>query len=420
LFHKKTSLENGIRVVTEALPYVESAAVGIWVQVGSRDEGPTERGLCHFIEHTVFKGTERRSALEIVKEIEAVGGSINAFASREYTCFHAKVLGRDLPLALDVLSDLVARPLFDPQEVEREKMVVLQEIKMTEDTPEDYIHDLFNRSFWGGHPLGAPITGEEETVRAFTSEKVREFFHRHWRPERMVVAAAGRLEHEEVVDLVHRHLGALEGGGLAIQRVPPDGAQGGVKVFRRDLEQVHLCLGVQGVPHTDPRRFPAMVLNTLLGGNMSSRLFQEVREKRGLTYAIYSFLHTYSDAGVIGVYAGTTSEEVQEVTELIARELEAVREGRVSEGEVSVAKEYLKGGLILGLESPEGRMARLAKNEIYFGRHIPPEETLGQIEGVSLEEVIQVGGELFDVSPCTVLLGEVPEGVIQALPWSRC
>ena len=412
----KTVLRNGIRVVTESLPYVESVAVGIWVEVGSRDEAIDERGLCHFIEHTVFKGTERRSALEIVKEIEAVGGSINAFTSKEYTCFHAKVLKGDLPLALDVLSDLLSRPLFDPEEVEREKMVVLQEIKLTEDTPEEHIHDLFNRSFWGDHPLGVPIAGEEGTVKAFSRDKVLDFFARHYRAPRMVVAAAGNLRHEEVVEVVEACLGHLPEGGGELQRRSPERVEGGLKVFEKELEQVHLCLGVRAPSHTDPRRFPVMVLNTLLGGNMSSRLFQEVREKRGLTYSIYSFFNTYADAGVLGVYAGTTPEELPEVLELISKELKGLREGRLSEGEVAVAKEYLKGGMVLSLENPEGRMARLAKNEIYFGRYIPPKETLREIDGVSLEKILEVGEEFLDGSrPCLVMLGEVQGGELPPL-----
>lgn len=412
----KTVLQNGIRVVTESLPHVESVAVGIWVEVGSRDESIDESGLCHFIEHAVFKGTERRSALQIVKEIEAVGGTINAFTSKEYTCFHAKVLKRNLPLALDVLSDMLSRPLFDPEEVEREKMVVLQEIKQTEETPEEYIHDLFNRSFWGDHSLGAPITGEEETVKAFSRDKVLEFFARHYRAPRMVVAAAGNLRHEEVVELVEAYLGHLPEGGGELHRRSPERVKGGLKVFGKELEQVHLCLGVRAPSHTDPRRFPIMVLNTLLGGNMSSRLFQEVREKRGLAYSIYSFFNTYADVGVLGVYAGTTPEELPEVLELISKELRELGEGKLSEGEVAMAKEYLKGGMVLSLENPEGRMVRLAKNEIYFGRYIPPEETLRQIEGVSLQEVLEVGRELLDGSrPCVVMLGEVQEGQLLSL-----
>ena len=405
--YKKTVLENGISVITEALPHFNSVAVGIWVRVGSRDEGPSERGMCHFIEHTVFKGTGRRTASQIVRDIEAVGGSINAFTAKEYTCFHARVLGRDLSLALDVLGDLLRDPLFDPEELEREKAVVLQEIKMTEDNPEDYVHEVFFRTFWKDHPLGSPITGEAETVGTFTREAVKAFFEGHFVPEGIIVAAAGNLEHGEVVKTVSEFLGGLEPRDGLPQRSQPVEVGRGVELVKRDLEQVHLCLGVAAVSQTDANRFPALVLNTILGGNMSSRLFQEVREKRGLVYSIYSFLQSFTDAGVLGVYAGTTPRELERVLEVLREQWRRLARGDVGEGEVSLAKEYLKGGLLLSLESPEGRMSRLAKNEIYHGRYIPLEETVRMIDSVTVDQVIEVAEALLEEEPCMVLLGEV-------------
>ncbi|RLA83796.1 MAG: insulinase family protein, partial [Deltaproteobacteria bacterium] len=283
MIYRKTVLENGLRVITEAWPHTEAASVGIWVRTGSRDERPEENGLSHFIEHLVFKGTRRRSALDIVREIESVGGTINAFTAKEYTCFHAKVLDKDLPLALDVLCDLLTEPLFDPVELEKERMVILQEIKMADDVPDDHIYDLFHRSFWGDHPLGLPIIGTKETVSSFSREQIEGFFRRRYTPERMIVAAAGHIEHEEVVREVEKRLGSIPPSDDHRPEPRAEGGKGGVGVEYRELEQVHLCLGVRGIPYAHPNRFAGYVLHTILGGNMSSRLFQEIREKRGLT-----------------------------------------------------------------------------------------------------------------------------------------
>lgn len=412
--YQKTVLDNGIAVVSESLPHFESVAVGIWVKVGSRDEGPSEKGICHFIEHTVFKGTRKRTASQIVGEIEAVGGTINAFTAKEYTCFHARILGKDLPLAMDVLGDLLLHPLFDPADLERERAVVLQEIRMTEDTPEEYVYDILFRSFWKDHPLGYPITGDPETVSAFTREAVLSFFHGHFVPEGMVVALAGKVDHREAVALVDGLLGGMEPrDGLPRRERPREVGKGFVPV-PKDLEQVHLCLGVEGLPQGDERRYAALVLNTVLGGNMSSRLFQEIREKHGLTYSIYSFFHSFADTGILGVYAGTTAEELPRVLDLLRGQWEALARGDLTEEEVSRAKEYLKGGLILGLESAEGRMTRLARNEIYYGRYVPLEETLERIDEVTEEEVGEVAEELLGREPCVVMLGRVDEG-----EWSR-
>ena len=409
MIYRKTVLDNGLRVITEAWPHTEAASVGIWVITGSRDERPEENGLSHFIEHMVFKGTRRRSALDIVREIESVGGTINAFTAKEYTCFHAKVLGKDLPLALDVLCDLLTEPLFDPVELEKERMVILQEIKMAEDVPDDHIYDLFHRSFWGDHPLGFPIIGTKETVSSFSREQIEEFFRRRYTPERMIVAAAGQIEHEEVLREVERRLGSIPPSDDHRPQQRAEGGKGGVGVEYRELEQVHLCLGVRGIPYTHPNRFAGYVLHTMLGGNMSSRLFQEIREKRGLTYSVYSFMNSYRDSGVLGVYAGTTKEELDEVIDLILRELRRMRAGEIEEREVQVAKEYLKGNMVLALESSDGRMSRLAKNEIYFGRYIPLEEALRELDRVDVERVLEATREFFNASFNLVLLGSLKE-----------
>lgn len=409
MIYRKTVLENGLRVITEAWPHTEAASVGIWVRTGSRDERPEENGLSHFIEHLVFKGTRRRSALDIVREIESVGGTINAFTAKEYTCFHARVLDKDLPLALDVLCDLLTEPLFDPVELEKERMVILQEIKMADDVPDDHIYDLFHRSFWGDHPLGFPIIGTKETVSSFSREQIEGFFRRRYTPERMIVAAAGHIEHEEVVREVERRLGSIPPSDDHRPEPRAEGGKGGVGVEYRELEQVHLCLGVRGIPYAHPNRFAGYVLHTILGGNMSSRLFQEIREKRGLTYSVYSFMNSYRDSGVLGVYAGTTKEELDEVIDLILRELRRMKAGEVEEREVQVAKEYLKGNMVLALESSDGRMSRLAKNEIYFGRHIPLEEALRELDRVDVERVLEASREFFNASFNLVLLGSLKE-----------
>ena len=413
--YQKTLLDNGIRVVTEALPAVDSVSLGIWIQTGSRDEGPAERGICHFIEHLLFKGTERRSAFDISREIESVGGTINAFTGKEYTCYHAKVLKRDTALAVDILADICAHSVFDPVEIERERMVVIQEIKMVEDTPDEYIHDLFHRSFWGDHPLGYPITGLKENILSLQREEIVSFLQRHYTPERMIVAAAGSLDHGEVVDLVEAQLGELRPRPSPSQWQGTQGGTSRIEITFRELEQVHFCLGTTGIPYDHPLRYAGHTLNTLLGGNMSSRLFQEVRERRGLTYSIYSFLNTYSDTGLFGVYAGTTKAEIEEVISLILKELRAIHKGTIQAVDLAAAKEYLKGGTILGLEGSDGRMSRLGRDEICFHRRVPLDEVLEGLEGVSESAVCEVAHEMLDSHPlCITLLGAIEEKELPA------
>jgi len=415
--YQKTTLPNGIRVVTEVIPTLDSVSLGIWIMTGSRDEGTGERGLSHFIEHLLFKGTERRSAFDISREMESVGGSINAFTGKEYTCFHAKVLTRDTTLAIDILTDIVANSIFDPHEIERERMVVLQEIRMVEDTPDDYIHDLFHQAWWGNHPLGYPITGVQEDIHSLQREGIIAFLQRHYTPDRLIVAAAGNLDHGQVVDRVEAQLGRLQSRSSGLQREGTHGGRTRMQVAYRELEQIHFCLGTEGIPYAHPLRYAGYALNTLLGGNMSSRLFQEVREKRGLTYSIYSFLNTYMDTGLFGVYAGTTKEEIEEVITLILQELRAIREGRIRGEDLAAAKEYLRGSTILSLEGSEGRMGRLAKDEICFGRHIPVEEVLRALDAVSEDAVAEIAQEMLNARPlCVTLLGSIEEG---ELPWER-
>jgi len=408
---QKSVLENGIRVVTEVVPSLESVTLGIWIVTGSRDEAVSENGLSHFIEHLLFKGTKQRNPFQITREIESVGGSINAFTGKEYTCLHAKVLHKDIVLATDIVADILANSVFDSQEIERERMVILQEIKMIEDTPDEYIHDLFHRSFWGDHPLGYPISGMEENVLSFQQADIVTFFRENYTSDKVVIAAAGQLDHQQLVRAVETRLGHLHPGPAFTKRKEAQGAKVRMNLKYRDLEQIHFCMGTRGIPYSHRRRFAGYTMNTMLGGNMSSRLFQEIREKRGLTYSIYSFLNAYTDTGLFGVYAGTTKDEVQEVVALIIQELKDLREGRIRAEDLSAAKEYVKGGIILSLESSEGRMSRLAKNEIYFGRQLPLETVLKELEEVSEYDVYDVAQEMLDSSTlCLTLLGTIKEG----------
>ena len=370
--YRKTILDEGIRIITEEIPYFKSVSIGIWVITGSRDESLQENGISHFIEHLLFKGTERRTAFEIAKEIDSVGGSLNAFTGREYTCLYAKVLDKNLPLAIDLLSDIFLNPLIDQKDVEKERMVILQEIKMVEDTPDDYIHDLFNRVCWGDHPLGFPILGTSDLVQSFTRDHIYQYYKETYLPNQIVVCAAGNLKHQEVVDLVKEAFGPMPKSGKKRKRVKPLSAST-TDIRRRDLEQVHFCLGTRGLQYNHSLRFASYTLNSILGGGMSSRLFQEIRENRGLAYSVYSYLPAYTDAGLVVVYAGTSEDSLKEVIGLVLKEFNSLKKEPFRNGELETTKEQLKGNLLLSLESSDNMMTRLAKNEIYFDSYLPVE-----------------------------------------------
>ena len=393
--YRKTLLDNGIRVITEEIPYLKSVSIGVWVTTGSRDEQPHENGISHFIEHLLFKGTERRTAFDIAKEIDSVGGTLNAFTGREYTCFYAKVIDKNLPLAIDLLSDIFLHSLMDPKDVEKERMVILQEIKMVEDTPDDYIHDFFNRVCWGNHPLGFPIFGTSDLVQSFTREQISQFLKETYQPQRIIICAAGNLKHEEVVDLVGGTFGQLPQSNQERQRLKPQSIST-TNIRKRELEQVHFCLGTKGLQYNHALRFASYLLNTILGGGMSSRLFQEIRENRGLAYSVYSYLPSYIDTGLVVVYAGTNEGSFHEVIELVHKEFNRLKEDPFKNGELETAKEQLKGNLLLSLESSDNLMTRLAKNEIYFGTYFPVERTLKGIDEVKEEVVRDLAKELFD------------------------
>lgn len=405
---RKTVLDNGLRVVSEHIPHLHSVSIGVWVATGSRHEGEHERGISHFIEHMLFKGTERRTARDIAREIDSVGGVLNAFTSREHTCYYAKVLDTFLPRAADLLADILLNSVFADEEVEKERQVILQEIGMIEDTPDDLIHDLFARNFWPGHPLGKPIIGSAESVSSFTGAMAREYRERRYLPGDIIISAAGRVDHDELVELL-APFAALAPGNSATGGPPPV-IVGGVERFERDLEQVHLCLGTRGITYTHADRHAAFLMNTLLGSGMSSRLFQEIRERRGLVYSVYSYLSPHTDAGSLVVYAGADVAKITEVVDLILAELNRLRREPVPAEELEAALNHFSGHLILSLESSDNRMTRLAKSELHFGREVTVEELLEEFRKVTTEDIQRVATELVtDSSLALALIGRVAE-----------
>jgi predicted Zn-dependent peptidase len=391
----KTVLDNGIRVVSREMPDTRSVSLGIWVENGSRHETRPQNGISHFIEHLFFKGTERRSAARIAEEMDSVGGVLNAFTAKEYTCYYAKVLDENLPLAVDLLSDIFLHSVFDPDEIERERQVILQEISQSEDTPDDYVHDLFNLDIFPDHPLGRPICGDAATVNGLGRNDIVGFIQDHYQPGRVVVAAAGHLKHDYLVREIGTRLGAIStNGSQDFEGIRPR-LQGGTFQHGKPLEQAHLCFGVAAVNQSDPRRYVAYVLNTLLGGGMSSRLFQEIREKRGRVYSVYSFLSSYRDVGYLGVYGGTSLEWAEEVVELIVKELKKLAAGEIGIEEIERTKNQLVGNMILGLESSDSWMSHIAKDEIYFGRAISLEDIIRDVRAVTLPEVVELAAAIF-------------------------
>jgi len=394
----KVVLDNGIRVVSQEMPDHRSVSLGIWVENGSRHESTGENGISHFIEHLLFKGTERRSAAQIAEEMDAIGGVLNAFTAKEHTCYYAKILDEDLPLAIDLLTDIFLHSVFDRDEIERERSVILQEISQAEDTPDDYIHDLFSLDFFKDHPLARPICGSAETVNSFRRQDFLTFFKSRYRPRRVVVAAAGHLRHEQLVRAFNERLGSVSDSTYDGRSNSQDGApemQSGIFQHTKSLEQAHLCLGVLGVHQTHPQRYTAYILNTLLGGGMSSRLFQEIREKRGKAYSVYSFSSSYKDVGYLGVYAGTSLEWVEEVVELILKELKQLAAGDIKDEEIRRTKGQLVGSMMLGLESTDSWMSHIARNEIYFGEPITTDEICRGIRAVSRDAVVDLASTLF-------------------------
>ena len=399
---QKQVLPNGLVAITETMSHVRSVSVGVWVRNGSRREIPEENGLAHFIEHMVFKGTERRSAEAIAREMDSVGGMLDAFTSKEQICFNAKVLDEHLPIAFDVIADLVLRPKFDSEDVKKERKVVLEEIKMDLDNPEYLLHEIFTRGFWPGHPLGRPILGTPETVKKFNRDALCSRFQNWFAPDHLVITAAGNVTHNQVMELVEREFGTLGSGAPGDDGRAPSTQAPIVLEKKRDLEQVHICIGVPSVPLAHQDRFSFAVLNNLLGGGMSSRLFQNIREKRGLAYAVFSELTPYSDAGMMTVYAGTATEAIGQVIDLTIQEFRSLKETLVGEEELRRSKNHLKGSLMLSLESTSSRMSNLARQELYFGRFFSLDEILEAIEAVTPEQLQSLAQRYFQTDHIAV------------------
>src|SRR5947209_5889732 len=400
-------LDNGLRLLTERMTQVRSVSIGVWLTRGSRHESAERGGIAHFVEHMLFKGTASRSAEDIAQAIDSIGGQLDAFTAKEYASYYIKVLDEHLPLAIDILCDIVRNPAFSPEDIEREKKVVVEEIKMVEDTPDDLVHELFTQNFWENHPLGRPILGTKETVESFNAELLRDYFRNVYTARNLIVSAVGNLEHDRVRDLVAEKLGSLtEPGDPASDQAPRVVPK--ILVRNKELEQSHVCLGVGSYPQNHDDRYGSYVLNTLLGGSMSSRLFQNVREKRGLAYAVFSGLSAYRDAGSFTIYAGCSNEAVGEVIDLCVDELRAIKQAPVPGAELQRAKDHLKGSLMLSLENTASRMSHLARQEIYFDRQFCLDETLQGIERVTAAEVQPVASDLFrNGSLAATVLGNV-------------
>ncbi len=393
----KSVLKNGVRIVTKWMPHIHSISMGVWVNVGARDETLAESGLSHFIEHMIFKGTEKRTSFQIAKEFDSIGGHTNAFTSAENTCYHAKVMDTHLDTMVDILSDIFLNSIFDEKEVENERAVILQEISMLEDSPDEYVHVLSGRNIWGKNSLGRLILGTRENVASFDANTIRGFFSHFYQPERIVISVAGNVEHERFVDLVGPAFESVRPGDGFPERITPDG-RFLIDLHYRELEQVHICLGVKGIPITDPRRYAYSLMNTILGGNMSSRLFQEIRERRGLAYSVYSFITSYTDTGMFGSCVAVNPKNAYKSIELILKEICKLKETLVDPDELRDAKEYTKGSLMLSSESNDNQMVRLAQNETHFGRYLPLKDIIDEIDSVTPNNILELAQNLFQTN----------------------
>jgi predicted Zn-dependent peptidase len=408
---RRTEFGSGLRVVTERMPGVRSVALGFWVLAGSRDEPPPISGSSHFLEHLLFKGTRTRSARDIAEAFDAVGGDVNAFTAKEYTCFYARVRDRDLPLAVEQLSDMLQHSVLREPDFESERRVILEEINVHEDTPDDLIHDLFVESLWPDHPLGRPVLGTRRSIKAATRDQVRRFYRRHYVPGNLVVGAAGNLQHEQLVALLSDHMAtgparSDEPAAWNLRRIGRAPAPSGRAVVkRRDTEQAHICVGTSGLSRGDPDRFAFGVVNNAIGGGMSSRLFQEVREKRGLAYSVYSYHSMYAEAGLFCAYAGTTPGRAKQVLAIVRGELEEVAERGLEPEELERAKGHMKGSLVLSLEDPSGRMSRLGKSEISHGETLSVNQLLARISAVRSEDATRAAERVLSQPMTTTVLG---------------
>ncbi len=392
---RREVLPNGLIVLTEEMQHIRSASIGIWIKTGSRHEDPELNGITHFVEHMVFKGTRGRSAEDIARQVDSIGGNLDAFTAKECISFDIKVLDEHLPIALDVLSDLVLNPVFEVKDISRERGVILEEIKMDEDSPDYLVHEIFTQNFWKDHPLGKPILGTKETVRRFEQEALLNYWRRFFIPNNMIVSAAGNLNHERVVELVSQKFCPLAAGKNGFHQAPPKPSARIIMRNKKSLEQVQICVGVPSHPVGHERRYASYILSTLLGGGMSSRLFQNIRERQGLAYAIYSELNPYRDTGCLSIYAGTSRESAPHVVRSVVQEFRSLKAEAVPEEELRRAKDQLKGSLMLSLESSTARMSNLARQEMYFDRFIGLDEIVNSIEKVTSEDLIRLANEFF-------------------------
>jgi predicted Zn-dependent peptidase len=394
---RRTVLPNGLLVLTESIPHVRSVSMGVWIASGSRDESLDLNGISHFVEHMVFKGTTSRSAQQFAREVDSIGGNLDAFTGKESICFNIKVLDSNVPPALDLLSDLVLHPTFTPEDLAREQGVILEEIKMDEDNPDYLVHETFTQNFWKGHPLGRPILGTVKTVSSFTQQIVFDFYAGRFTPRNMVFSAAGHLDHDRFVAQVAEHFSSLAAATDAPRvHVPAPETHPHITLKRKkSLEQVQLCLGVPAPPVDSPQRYAVYLLNTMLGGGMSSRLFQTIREDRGLAYSIYSETNPFRDAGMLAIYAGTSAEKTTEVLQLTVSELARLKQDPVPDTELKRAKDQLKSNIVLGLESSSSRMSNLARQEMYFGRFFSVDDIVAEVEAITPSDVQALAQQLF-------------------------
>lgn len=412
---RKTHLDNGITVVMEQLRSVRSVSLGIWVKVGSRHETPEKSGISHFIEHMFFKGTHKRTAKDIAIDIDSIGGDLNAFTSKENTTFYTKVLDEYIDRAIEILSDIFLHSVLPEEEIEKEKGVIKEEIKMVEDTPDEYVHDLFSKTVWGDTGLGRPILGSRDTIKTFTRDDILNHIKKYYGTRDTVISCAGNFDYDTIIGLLNKHLGHLRRGSepkIVSQSIfKPE-----IGLYQRDSSEAHICIGAKGIPQASPLRYAISILNAILGAGVSSRLFQEIREKRGLVYSIQSFVVGYLDTGIMGVYAGTSKKRISEVIELIVKEMEGLSE-TITQAELDRAKKQLKGNMILGLESTSGRMQNIARQEIYYGRYYSPEEIMKEIDSVSLSDVRTLARDILSDGLALTVLGPITkEKIISSLP----
>lgn len=416
--YRKDTLSNGIRVVSETLPKSRSISIGVWVKVGSRHEPQEIGGVSHFIEHLFFKGTQKRTAKDIAIEMDSIGGEMNAFTSQETTTYHAKVVDEHLPVVIDILSDILLGSKFDPVEMEKERKVILEEIKGVEDTPDDFIHELFTNTVWPDNPLGRPILGTKETIRQLKHQDLISYIDSYYSPKEIVISVAGNFEHNRLIDLLDASFGRLARSGVSKKEVTPAFTRA-VAVRKKQLEQVQICLGCKGLYYSHEDRFVISALNTVLGNSMSSRLFQEVREQNALAYSIYSYVTSYRDTGLLTIYAGADPSNALEVVRLVLKELGKIKDEGITPAEESRVKNQIKGSLVLSLESSNSHMSRIARQEIYFGKYLSMDDIIKGVEKVTAEQVRSLARRLFTPENLSLaILGplsrtDVPDAVME-------